>query len=484
MTSVLFQSCRNCCSRPRPAICLSLLMILLAAVVAAQNDAEPAGLKGVVRDSNGHPVTNATVSLQGKTPALLLSTHTDAQGVYSFSPLAAGSYILRADTSAVGQAQFGPFNLGASELKTVDLNLAVGANSASIPFYDEPQFTVAGVTQTGNAGGHGSDTVQRNSEALAKATISLGGSSQGASPERKNVADLERDRADVHARLAHEDTAELHHSLGDIDERLSDPLEAVREYQRAAEMEPSERYLFDWGAELLAHRAAEPAAQVFTKGHRLFPHSARMLVGLAVAQYTRGSYDAAAQCLFEASDLDPSDSTPYLFLGKMLGIETAELHGFVEKFARFAALQPGNALANYYYAVSLWRESKKTDPEDSARQETTNKVRVLLDKSIRLDPKLSAAYLQLGIIASEKGDLQKSITNYQKAVESDSNSVEAHYRLAQAYRRAGRRGEAEQELKIYQELSKQSDAQAERDRREIQQFVVTLRNSSAPAAPK
>ena len=79
------------------------------------------------------------------------------------------------------------------------------------------------------------------------------------------------------------------------------------EYQRAAELDPSEPYFFDWGSELLLHRAVEPAIEVFSKGNRLFPHSARMLVALGVAWYSNGSYDQAAQRLCEASDLNPDD---------------------------------------------------------------------------------------------------------------------------------------------------------------------------------
>src|SRR4030081_1370491 len=35
------------------------------------------------------------------------------------------------------------------------------AHSVTPPFYDEPQFTVAGVADATNLGGHGSDTVVR-----------------------------------------------------------------------------------------------------------------------------------------------------------------------------------------------------------------------------------------------------------------------------------------------------------------------------------
>src|SRR5208282_6122528 len=91
---------------------------------------------------------------------------------------------------------------------------------------------------------------------------------------------------------------ELHRLLGSVKEKLGNPLEAVREYQRAAELDPSEPNLFDWGAELLAHRAYDPAIEVLTRGNQKFPRSTRMLLCLAVAHYASGAYDQAAQRFF------------------------------------------------------------------------------------------------------------------------------------------------------------------------------------------
>ena len=121
---------------------------------------------------------------------------------------------------------------------------------------------------------------------------------------------------------ARQQQAEVHQLLGDVEEKQGNPLEAVRDYQRAAELNPSEPNLFDWGAELLLHRAFEPAIEVFRKGTRLYPSSVRMGVGLGVAWYARGSYEQAAQRLCEASDLNPEDPKPYLFMGKMQSVET------------------------------------------------------------------------------------------------------------------------------------------------------------------
>ena len=51
------------------------------------------------------------------------------------------------------------------------------SSSAQPEFFDEPQFTVAGVTDVTNLGGHGSNTVLRTKEALAKDVASLGAAS-------------------------------------------------------------------------------------------------------------------------------------------------------------------------------------------------------------------------------------------------------------------------------------------------------------------
>ena len=190
--------------------------------------------------------------------------------------------------------------------------------------------------------------------------------------------------------------------LGDIAEKSGDSLKAVREYQKAAELDPSEANLFDWGAELLLHRAAEPAIEVFSKGTRLFPRSARMLVALGVSWYSNGSYDQAAQRLCEASDLDPADPQPYLFLGKIQSVETNQSECPVDRLKRFAKLQPGNALANYYYGVSLWKRRK--GPEDG---ETLAQAESHLTRAVQLDPKLGVGYLQLGVLYSERKDFSQ-----------------------------------------------------------------------------
>ena len=125
--------------------------------------------------------------------------------------------------------------------------------TAAPAFYDEPKFTVAGVTDATNLGGHGSGAVQRNTEALTNEAILL----KKESPAGSQLPSFDaRAEKSLRASLEHDPgNAELHHSLGVAEEKLGNPLEAVRQYQRAAELDPSESNLFDWGAELLLHHA-------------------------------------------------------------------------------------------------------------------------------------------------------------------------------------------------------------------------------------
>jgi len=277
--------------------------------------------------------------------------------------------------------------------------------------------------------------------------------------------------------LAHQDTASLHHLLGSIEEKLGDSLNAVQEYHHAAQMDQTEPYIFDWGSELLLHHAPEPAGEVFDRGTKLFPKSMRMWIGLGAASFARGSNEQAMRQLAVASDLNPNDPAPYIFLGKMQHAEKNSPDEVLEKLHRFVTLQPQSAPANYYYAVVLW---KNRDPQDKTRGA---QVESLLATSIRLDPQFAEAELQLGIVLADQGDFPGAISHYQRALQIAPQTEEAHFRLAQAYRQVGQLEKSKAELSLYRQLSKESAAELERQRHEIRQFVYTLRDQSPARVP-
>ena len=304
-------------------------------------------------------------------------------------------------------------------------------------YFDEPKFIVAGVTDPSQRGGHGSDPVLRSAESLAKETAAL----------------------------------RTGNSAADAAEKQGHALEAARQYQRAAELDPSEPNLFNWGTELLTHRAADQASEVFANGHRLFPRSTRVLLGLAVALYSRGSYDEAGQRFFEAADLNPIDPAPYLFLGKVSRGAITNSDGVDQRLERFARLHPENSWANYYYAASLWKHWKGADDHATLAQ-----VQTLLEKAVGLDSHMGVAFLQLGVVFAEQNNLPQAIASYQSAIQASPPMEEAHYRLALAYRKTDQPAKAQKEIELYQQLSKESAQELERERAEIQQFVFGLKH--------
>jgi len=448
-----------------------MLVPLLVSLAHGQtrSNTGSASVEGTVCDAQNNPLASAIVLLEAIGGGQTLVTHTDAKGHYRFAGLSDGTYSLRAKMAGYREASKAPLSLAQSEVTTASLLLELDSaaqpprsTTHPVEFSDEPEFTVAGVTDPTNLGGHGSDVVVRTKEALAKETVSL---NRGA-PARTPSAPTPKGA---------EDSAEFHALRGDSAEREGHPLEAVREYQRAAEMEPSEANLFSWGAELLLHRAPEPATEVFAKGHRLFPSSVRMLVGLAVTWYVRGSFEQGSEQLLQACDLNPLDPSPYTFLGKIQEAQKVEPPGWTERLKRFVDLQPENPLAYYFYAVGLAKESDK--------KENFEVVESLLQKAIRLDVHFGDAYLRLGILYSERKDFPKAIAAYQKAIETTLLPDEAHFRLAEAYRQTGETLKARQEIELYNQISKEKAQEADRERHEIQQFVYTLRGPARTAAP-
>ncbi len=151
-----------------------------------------------------------------------------------------------------------------------------------------------------------------------------------------------------------------------------------------------------------------------------------------MALYSRGNYDDAVKSLLQGADLNPSDPDCYLFLSKAYNSSPSQADEVIERFRRFAELQPRNARASYYYAMSLWKGKRAQDPGLDLQQ-----IEALLKTAIALDPKLAEAHLQLGNLYSDQNKYAEAIPEYERARELDPDLADVHYRLGQAYVRTG-----------------------------------------------
>lgn len=279
--------------------------------------------------------------------------------------------------------------------------------------------------------------------------------------------------------LARRDTAELHNLLGDIEEKSQNFVAAEREYETAAHMDPSESNLFDWASELLLHRTLDPAVDLFQRAVERYPDSPRLTIGLGMALYSRGNYDQAVKALLRGADLSPSDSNCYYFLSKAYDSSPGQADEVIQHFRRFMELQPQNARAPYYYAMSVWKGRRAQDAGIDLQQ-----IESLLKKSIDLDQKFPEAHLQLGNLYSDQRKYDVAVPEYERAIALNADLADAHYRLGQAYVHLGRKDEAQQQLTIYQKLRAEHLADLERQRAEVRQFVISEKESDAPAEGK
>jgi tetratricopeptide (TPR) repeat protein len=300
----------------------------------------------------------------------------------------------------------------------------------------------------------------------------------------KDAGDLAPARERLHQILANgkqlgkADEADFHRLMGDVDEKLGDPLASEKEYELGAALDPSEQNYFAWGSELLVHGAAAPAIEVFGKGVRMYPHSSRMLSGWGASLFMSGSTQEAAQRLCQASDVAPANTAPYLFLGKMQEATSTPLMCAVQKLARFAETQPEQALANYYYALALWKQNRGAENPEALEHALS-----LFQKALALDPTLDAAYLQLGNLEFALGSSVAAIQNYQRAIARNPESSEAHYRLGMAYKKTGDEARAQREFDQYKQLDKSQAEQVEQGRRELRQFLFVLRDQPSDSHP-
>jgi tetratricopeptide (TPR) repeat protein len=385
-------------------ILLTAAMVLSnSAAVGQQDRLQPpkrAAIHGVVRDSAGKPVGQASVRLEQDGVPGAAETKTDADGAFAFSNLVVGSYSLVAEESGRRSSRGAVIASSSSDHQLVTLTLEIpdriqtrespGTHSSfqaapAMEFADAPNFTVAAVTDWTAAGGHGSDSSLRTSESLTRETLTLkpqgagtgdarGNSSAMRDSERtlreelakapgsfesnrrlgefylhggrypesigplqtayrldpknepneydlalalKGNGDFAQAREHIGRLMAHGETANLHRVAGELDERLGDPLTAVHELEQAVREDPSEENYFEWGSELLLHRAVLQAKDVFAAGAKAYPKSARLLTALGAALFAGAFYDEAALRLCDASDLNPADPEPYMFMGKI-----------------------------------------------------------------------------------------------------------------------------------------------------------------------
>jgi tetratricopeptide (TPR) repeat protein len=436
----------------------------------AQSKKAETKVEGKVCSAAGAAVADALVSLVNGAEERVAETQTDGDGKFVILVAQPGEYWLlearkdgfrtvRTELAGPGEGQDRHCKVVMETSELAKVGAETGEMSKTMEYSDEANFTIAGVRDWSGGGVHGSDVKVRTSETLAK-----------------EAAGLKSNAANSLGKAAND--ASAHRLLGDVKEKNRDAVGAVSEYEKAVKIEPSEENYFAWGAELLLHRAGVAAVEVFRKGAVAYPESSRMLAGLGAAYFADGQYREAAERMCEASDLNPQDPVPHLFLGKMEKATEDLPACSAARLKRFASEQPESALANEYFGLVLWKKGRREQSEAKIRE-----AEGYFKKAAAIDPSLGEVYVQLGMLYQTRGENHEALRAFQSAVKASPKSSDAHYQLSLVYRRAGNAAKSKRELNACQELRRSEDAELEKERRDLQQFVTVLKDGQA-TAPK
>lgn len=255
--------------------------------------------------------------------------------------------------------------------------------------------------------------------------------------------------------------------LGEIAEKHGDYKQALTYFSRAVELDPSETNAWTLGAELLRHWSFEPAVKEFEAAAAKFPSSTRMKLGLGAAYFGDGKYAEAIPVFAELLRADENSSIYAELLGMACTAVTESAKQQCSSLLTYAQKHPGDAKAETYAASMLLTETS-TDARNSTARE-------LLDHALKADPKLAEAQYQMGMLKQNEGDWAGSVSNLQTATALKPELAPAHYRLALAYWRTGRKEQGQVEMELQKKYAKQDKEDLDKRLRQITMFIVDVR---------
>ena len=306
--------------------------------------------------------------------------------------------------------------------------------------------------------------------------------------------------------------------LGFLEARQEHYTEAVPLYRKALALNPAMPGLrLNLGLSLFKSGALKEAIQAFTPllygQSPSSPEAQRLTALIGLAHYGRGDYAAAVPFLKQASAADPQNLAFRLAWAHSclwtkqyqcvldvyheiltLNAESAEADmlagealdemkngdGALEQFR--AAVKADPKMPNVHFGLGylLWRQMKYEEAAQEFQLELANNpdhdqalafladadMRLshpeaappLLEKAIRLDPKIELAHLDLGILYGDAGRKDDALRELKIAEKLSPDDQNVHYRLGRFYQAAGRKDEAKVEFDKTRSLQKAADA--------------------------
>jgi Flp pilus assembly protein TadD len=266
-------------------------------------------------------------------------------------------------------------------------------------------------------------------------------------------------------------TAELDNLLGEAFEGNQQIQEAINALREATQLDPKdENNYVDLATLCSTYDAYDLGLQIVEVGLHYHPESDRLIFQRGVLEAMENRFDLAESDFQKASQLAPEKNLTYVALGVSY-MQTGHLPEAIASLRQRIKEKPNDPILLYLLGDALIRSG--ATPGDSGFTE----ARTVLEKSVKLNPRLAASQADLGRLYLKENRLEEAREHLEHAKDIDPKDKTAYSQLAVVYRKSGKAELAGTMLKTLNELN-------EEDRREDhRQRLRVVESGSQPAQP-
>jgi tetratricopeptide (TPR) repeat protein len=173
--------------------------------------------------------------------------------------------------------------------------------------------------------------------------------------------------------------------------------------------------------------------------------NAKMMIGSASIFWEAKQYDKAIIVLNKKIQFEPGDPLSYIMLSRIykeMG-DTAKEKLFHDKAEQL-----------FPQVEEMTRQRVETlclETDELLEKHNLKGAERLLKEAQKIDPNAVPVLIDLGILAAEKGDLQKSLRYLTRALSLNPRDPPVHYNLSIVYQMMGKKTEAEEEMTKFRE---------------------------------
>jgi tetratricopeptide (TPR) repeat protein len=225
--------------------------------------------------------------------------------------------------------------------------------------------------------------------------------------------------------------AELYNLLSQAYEGNGQAVEAYDALRTATQIDPKdENNYLDLATLCVDHANYDLGLEIVSIGVRNIPQSDRLYFQHGALLAMKGQSAQAVRDFETASKLAPNKSLPDAARGIVL-LELGETSKAIALLRQRASASPDDYIVHYVLGEALNRSGP------AIRSPEENEAIQSLERSVRLNSDFAASRALLGKLLLRRNEVDRAITELEKALELDPQETSFLYQLAQAHRRKG-----------------------------------------------